>query len=80
VVPVELDQRVAILAQVILPALQELSNRLSEAGQNNVEVFCGSSFTPVIVAVSILDTQLCVLTQTLADLRLFMSCANWYRK
>jgi uncharacterized membrane protein YdcZ (DUF606 family) len=71
---------VAILAQVILPALQELNSRLSEAGQNNIAASCGSNFTPLIVALSILDNQLCVLTQTLADLRLFMSCANWYRK
>jgi hypothetical protein len=63
--PVELDQRIIILAKNVIPAIQGLASAIQRQGEANLEQVCGTNFAPFLAIVGALDNQLCILTQTL---------------
>jgi hypothetical protein len=69
--PVELDQRIVILAKNVIPSIQGLASAIRREGEANLEQVCGSNLAPFLAIVGALDNQLCILTQTLVRLRCF---------
>ena len=77
-VPVEMDQRINILAKKVLPSLQNAAAAILSADAETLDAACGKGVAPFLVVLRALGNQLCILTKTLVDIRLLMSCENWY--
>ena len=76
--PQDLDQRISIMAQLIVPALQEFLIAIQQTGFVNLQRICGADLTPFIAVVDAMETQLCELSQSIVDLRLLLQCPDWY--
>lgn len=80
--PRELDQKVVIVQRLVLPALQNVQNTITESGQTgtSLQAYCGSSvdvspFGQLIIA---LATQLCTLVDSLSLVRDEFTCFQFY--
>ncbi len=77
-VPKDLEQRVVILAQLMVPPLQDVVAAIGDVGEATLEALCGTDWTPMVAILSALEEQLCDLSQALADVRGGLRCEDWY--
>ena len=77
--PRELDQKIVIVQQLVLPAMQEVQNTIAQTG-TSLQTYCGATvdMDPFRQLIDALATQLCTLAESLALIRNEFTCSQFY--
>ncbi|KAG7372457.1 hypothetical protein IV203_018600 [Nitzschia inconspicua] len=76
--PKDLDQRIVIMTQLIVPSLQDFRNAMDRIGLSNLQQLCGGADLTIFISkINALETQLCELSQSFLTTRMLLNCPNW---
>ncbi|KAL3919076.1 MAG: hypothetical protein SGILL_003939 [Bacillariaceae sp.] len=76
--PQDLDQRVVIMTEIIVPALEEVLTAMQQIGFANLQQICGADLSSFPAIIEAMESQLCELSQSIVDLRILLQCPDWY--
>eukprot|EP00529_Nitzschia_sp_RCC80_P009383 CAMPEP_0113462176 /NCGR_PEP_ID=MMETSP0014_2-20120614/11941_1 /TAXON_ID=2857 /ORGANISM="Nitzschia sp." /LENGTH=775 /DNA_ID=CAMNT_0000353999 /DNA_START=165 /DNA_END=2492 /DNA_ORIENTATION=+ /assembly_acc=CAM_ASM_000159 len=77
--PRELDQKIVIVQQLVLPAMQNVQKTIAQTG-TSLQTYCGATvdMDPFRQLIDALATQLCTLVESLSLIRNEFTCSQFY--